>query len=53
MGLGQKRKPEETTIFKELNDLANQFNSDGEEEYKEGNQQPVNMTRRRHYGNAQ
>lgn len=37
LGLGHKRKAEETTIFKELNDLANMVahDSDGaEEEYK-------------------
>ena len=32
LGIGHKRKAEETTIFKELNDMANQFEKSDDDE---------------------
>merc|ERR1719464_472525 len=52
-GPGHKRAPEETTIFRELNDWQNQLNSAGlsdeDEEAKVGAPDPTDATRRRQF----
>ena len=48
-GLGHKRQAKETTIFEELNDMANRFNSDDEADPYALSDLPRDLTQRRKY----